>query len=88
MMESLKEKVDLSEEGKVNYETLMSKKEFLRKFPFIRKTTLNWQIYRAEDLGLSSAFIRPFNQRMILISPEAYFGVMMKQHDQSVRVYV
>ena len=84
-MESLKEKIDLSEEGKVNFETLLSKKEFLKKYSSIKKTTLNWQIYQAEALGLSSAFIRPFNQRMILISPEVYFCVMMKKHDQSVK---
>lgn len=59
-------------------------KGFLKSFSYIPESTLRWQIHRAKALGLSSAFIRPFGQRKILISVGEYFRVMLEKHEQAV----
>jgi hypothetical protein len=51
-------------------------KEFCEKFPFIKETTLRWQIHTKAALGISDVFIKPFGQRMILVDVKRYFQLM------------
>lgn len=51
-------------------------KDFCRKFPFIKETTLRWQIYTKASLGISEAFIKPFGQRKVLVDVQKYFQLM------------
>jgi len=54
-------------------------KEFCEKFPFIKETTLRWQIHQKEVLGVSEAFIKPFGQRKILVDVRQYFKKMREK---------
>ncbi len=38
-------------------------KEFCKKYPFIKETTLRWQIHTKDALGISDVFIKPFGQK-------------------------
>lgn len=51
-------------------------KEFCEKFPFIKETTLRWQIHTKAALGISDVFIKPFGQRKVLVDVERYFQLM------------
>lgn len=51
-------------------------KEFCKKFPFIKETTLRWQIHTKAALGISDVFIKPFGQRMVLVDVQRYFQLM------------
>ena len=54
----------------------MGVKDFCKKFPFIKETTLRWQIYTKAALGISDVFIKPFGQRMVLVDVQRYFQLM------------
>lgn len=51
-------------------------KEFCKKFPFIKETTLRWQIHTKVTLGISDVFIKPFGQRIVLVDVQRYFQLM------------
>lgn len=63
-------------EGKIRIPLYMGVKEFCKKYPFIKETTLRWQIHTRDALGIAEVFIRPFGQRMVLIDVERYFQLM------------
>lgn len=54
-------------------------KDFCREFSFIKETTLRWQIYSKDSLGISDVFVRPFGQRKILVDVEKYFALMSEK---------
>ena len=54
----------------------MGVKDFCKKFPFIKETTLRWQIHTKATLGISDVFIKPFGQRMVLVDVQRYFQLM------------
>ena len=54
----------------------MGVKEFCKNFPFIKETTLRWQIHTKASLGISDVFIKPFGQRMVLVDVQRYFQLM------------
>lgn len=58
-------------------------KSFVSRFPYIPEPTIRWQIYRSKQLGLSSAFLRPFGQRKILINVDEYFRLMLEKHEEA-----
>ncbi|PIS01136.1 MAG: hypothetical protein COT84_03980 [Chlamydiae bacterium CG10_big_fil_rev_8_21_14_0_10_35_9] len=63
-------------DGQVKVPLYMGVKEFCKKYPFIKETTLRWQIHTRDSLGIAEVFIRPFGQRMVLIDVERYFLLM------------
>jgi hypothetical protein len=54
----------------------MGVKEFCKTFPFIKETTIRWQIHTKAALGISDVFIKPFGQRMVLVDVKLYFQLM------------
>lgn len=55
------------------------------KLSGIPESTIRWQIKKARELGLLSAFIRPFGQRKVLISAQEYFRIMQETHSEAVQ---
>ncbi len=58
---------DRGAKAQIEVPVYMGVKEFCKKFPFIKETTLRWQIHTKAALGISDVFIKPFGQRMVLV---------------------
>ena len=67
---------DKGVKAQIEVPVYMGVKEFCKKFPFIKETTLRWQIHTKAALGISDVFIKPFGQRMVLVDVKRYFQLM------------
>jgi hypothetical protein len=67
---------DRGTKAQIEVPVYMGVKDFCKKFPFIKETTLRWQIHTKAALGISDVFIKPFGQRMVLVDVQRYFQLM------------
>lgn len=61
---------------KMDTEILLTLKQFNERYPWPSESAMRSYIYRAEELGLSNAFVRV--RRRVLIDPQKFFHLVKK----------
>jgi hypothetical protein len=61
---------------KMDAEVLLTLKQFNHRYPWPSESAMRSYIYRAEELGLSNAFVRV--RRRVLIDPQKFFHLIKK----------
>lgn len=65
--------------GKAELDQLLTIRQFCKVFPWPSESALRAYIFRANDLGISDAFIR-FGRR-VLVDPKKFFMLIKQLHN-------